>query len=334
PASATSRLVERAPSSRTRSSSAAIRRCRLAASTSSPPVAPPSPSTTAQTGHEPPHPPAHASTPPPAITTPSPGNSRPRNHSETSLGLIGKDGWLSVLIVPPPRLERRPPRVAAPALSAVPRHETVDRHPCLRSLTRRGRGQASQRPFGRIPHRRVLVPHQPCRHGGELCLAGIADRVEDIPYHPVATDPLDRRSGEYLPKPGIIERRQIRETWRPEFRPRRIADLARADGKLVPRTDRQTIVAAVDPVAHLLPQRLRHRPLMLDRQIRDASARIEPPRTVESLRRADIEAAPAGAATLLLRRVPLEFRGGEDRAEEEPVAEIPAEQVRVFPLPA
>src|SRR5690606_34252487 len=74
--------------------------------------------------------------------------------------------------------------------------------------------------------------------------------------------------------------------------------------------------------------------LMLDRQIRDASARIEPPRTVESLRRADIEAAPAGAATLPLRRVPLEFRRGEDRAEEEPVAEIPAEQIRVFPLPA
>ena len=51
------------------------------------------------------------------------------------------------------------------------------------------------------------------------------------------------------------------------------APLAR---ELVPRADRQAIVAAVDAIADRGAQLRRDRPLVLDRQIGDAAARVEP----------------------------------------------------------
>ena len=63
-------------------------------------------------------------------------------------------------------------------------------------------------------------------------------------------------------------------------------------------------------------------PLVLDRQIGDAAPRIEPVGRGKRRGRADVEAAPAGAAMVGLRRVGRELERGEDLAEEQPRAEL------------
>src|SRR5208337_1666214 len=88
--------------------------------------------------------------------------------------------------------------------------------------------------------------------------------------------------------------------------------------KLIPRTDRQTIVAAVNAVSHRCAELMRDLPLMLNCKIGDAAARVEPVWSRESLCRAGVEAAVAGTATISVRRIRRQFRGCENRAQEEP----------------
>jgi peptide-methionine (S)-S-oxide reductase len=71
---------------------------------------------------------------------------------------------------------------------------------------------------------------------------------------------------------------------------RGVAQVARADGELVPRADRQAIVAAIDAVAHLGAQVLGHRALVLDRQVGNAAPRIQPVGRGKGIGRADIQA--------------------------------------------
>ena len=58
----------------------------------------------------------------------------------------------------------------------------------------------------------------------------------------------------------------------------------------------------------------------LDGQVGDAAAGIELERGGDGGGRAGGDAAGAGAATVLLRRVRLQFERGDDLGEEEPVA--------------
>ena len=67
-------------------------------------------------------------------------------------------------------------------------------------------------------------------------------------------------------------------------------------GETVPGTDRQAIVAAIDAVADRFAVFQRNLAFMLDGEIGDAFARVELAAAIERLRRADIEAARAGAA--------------------------------------
>jgi hypothetical protein len=78
----------------------------------------------------------------------------------------------------------------------------------------------------------------------------------------------------------------------------------------------------------------RNRPLVLDGKVRDAAARIEAVGNRESMSRAGIEARPAGAATIDVAFVRLQFGRGEDRAEEQPRTVRAADQVGVLALPA
>ena len=100
----------------------------------------------------------------------------------------------------------------------------------------------------------------------------------------------------------------------------------RALCELVPRTDELAVVAAVDTVAHQRSQVFRDRPRMLDRQVRNAAARIELIRTGDRARRADVDAACAGTATLDRGRVDGERQVREDLAEEEHRARILRQQ--------
>ena len=74
--------------------------------------------------------------------------------------------------------------------------------------------------------------------------------------------------------------------------------------------------------------------LVLDGQVGDAAARIELVGRGEGIGRADVEAAAAAAAMVGLGRVGLELARGEDRAEEQPRAELARDEVGVLALPA
>src|SRR6185295_14183287 len=66
--------------------------------------------------------------------------------------------------------------------------------------------------------------------------------------------------------------------------------------KLVPRTHRKAVVAAVDAVADQRAQFARDRTFVLDGEIGDAAPRIEPVRRRKRRGRADVEAGAAAAA--------------------------------------
>ena len=104
--------------------------------------------------------------------------------------------------------------------------------------------------------------------------------------------------------------------------------------ELVPRADRETVVAAIDAIAHGGAQVARDMPLVLDGEIGDAAPGIELVGRGEGICGADVEAAAAGPAAVPVRRIGREFEGGEDGAEEEPGAEVAADEVRVLALPA
>ena len=73
---------------------------------------------------------------------------------------------------------------------------------------------------------------------------------------------------------------------------------------------------------------------MLDRQIRNAAPRIEPVRRGKRVGRAHVEAGLARAAVIDLGRVRRKLERREDRAEEQPRAMLPRNQVGVLALPA
>src|SRR6202040_2915964 len=97
----------------------------------------------------------------------------------------------------------------------------------------------------------------------------------DIAQKTVAAGALDGGAGEHGAEPGIVEPCKLGETRRRQFHPRQKRRFMPGLGKLVPRAPRETIVAAEDAVADKRTQFVRDRPLVLDRQIRDAAPRIE-----------------------------------------------------------
>ncbi len=113
-----------------------------------------------------------------------------------------------------------------------------------------------------------------------------------------------------------------------------IADLSRGLGEFVPRADGEAVVAAIDSVAEQGAQVRVDRAVVFDGQVRDAAAGVELVGGWEGLGRADVEAGGAGAAVGGFGCVLGQVEGGEDGAEEDPVAEVAAEEVGVFALPA
>ena len=153
-------------------------------------------------------------------------------------------------------------------------------------------------------------------------VAGVADRDQHVAHEPVAADALDRRSGETARGSAASSSasRSASAGARSSRARRRRASRA-ACGELVPRADRQAIVAAIDAVADRRAEFLRDRPLMLDGQVGDAAPRIEPVGRGKGIGRAGVEAGAAGAAMVALRRVGRQLERREDRAEEQPGAD-------------
>ncbi len=124
-------------------------------------------------------------------------------------------------------------------------------------------------------------------------LAGIADRDEHVAHEAVAARALDRGAGEAGPEGGIVEAGEVRERRRGEVLALLEADLAPGLRELVPRADGEAIVAAEHAVADAGPQIRRDVAPVLDGEVRDAAARIEPVGRREGVGRADVEAAAA-----------------------------------------
>ncbi len=74
-------------------------------------------------------------------------------------------------------------------------------------------------------------------------------------------------------------------------------------GEFVPGASGKAIVAAIDAVAHRLPEFERDWALILDREIGNAAPRIELVRRGKGIRRTGVQAGPAGAAAVGLWRV-------------------------------
>ena len=133
---------------------------------------------------------------------------------------------------------------------------------------------------------------------------------------------------------AIVQLEKLGERRRFEIGARLQLLLARRDGELVPWADGETVVAAIDAVADRVAEVVRDRSRVLDREVGDAAARVELVGRGKGVGRAGVEAGAARAAMVRFRRVRRQFRGGEDRAEEEPRAEVAADEVGVLALPA
>ena len=127
--------------------------------------------------------------------------------------------------------------------------------------------------------------------------------ISDVAHEAVAPGALDRRAGETRAEGGVVEPRRARRAAAPRDSSRCTSRASRpACGELVPGADREAVVAAEDAVADAFAQLRRDGPLVLDRQVGDAAPRIEAVGRRKGVRRADVEAAPAGAAAVGLGR--------------------------------
>ena len=98
-------------------------------------------------------------------------------------------------------------------------------------------------------------------------------------------------------------------------------------GEPVPRAGLEAIVAPEDAVADCRAQLKGNGAFQLDRQVRDATPRIELERRGDGRRRAGSDTAGAGPAVVLLRRIGLDGERGDDFREKDPVAELTADKV-------
>ena len=101
-----------------------------------------------------------------------------------------------------------------------------------------------------------------------------------------------------------------------------------------PRTHSQTIVTAEHTVAQRFAKLRRDLAFMLDRQVRKATACVELIRRGERAGRTHVETGAARAAMILLWRIRLNLRGGQDGAEKEPGAVVTRHEIGVLALPA
>ena len=119
--------------------------------------------------------------------------------------------------------------------------------------------QPAKGPDGHPPHLGRCVLETLQHNRNKRHVAGISNRYKHVTQKPVASDPFHRRGGEDLPEFGIIQRRQLGQQRPFQLGPRMEGRLLGDGRELVPRADRQTVVATIDTIAHGLPEFLRDR---------------------------------------------------------------------------
>src|SRR5436190_8522379 len=161
----------------------------------------------------------------------------------------------------------------------------------------------------------------------------VAQADREVAQPALVADAPDRRAAQALvelglrPAEELDQRRAVEAVAHLEVR--LVARLREA----VPGADELAIVAAVNPVANQRPQLYRDRAFVLDREIRDAAARVELVGPDDRLRWTDVDAAAAAAAMLLDRRIRRQRQVGVHLAQKEPGARA-IEKQRVLATPA
>ena len=220
---------------------------------------------------------------------------------------------------PIPAAHARPPR-ARPIPAPAPRASRARERASAQTAMARTSGEAS--------------PSLSATGSGERNIARIAGGDQNIAHETRGSDPLYRTSRKQSPKSGLIEAKQGFEPRRTEFFARREFDLARGSGEFVPGADGEAVVAAIDAIADRGAKLFRDVALVLDGEIGDAAPRVERRRAREGVGRADVEAGAAGAAMIFFRLAARQRQRRENRAQEQPGAEIARDEVGVLALPA
>src|SRR3954470_19387225 len=157
----------------------------------------------------------------------------------------------------------------------------------------------SQRPFDVLAHqRRRIVPPRLQRRDDLWCGRRIAKPDGEVPQPTLIADAPDRRALQPLvevplgPGEQLDQRRAVEAVSRLKIR------LGGRTREAIPRTNRLAVVAAVDTVADERAQFFRYRGLVLDGEVGDAAARVQPVRPANRLGRTDIDAFLAAPTVL------------------------------------
>ena len=161
-------------------------------------------------------------------------------------------------------------------------------------------------------------------------ISDIPQRDADITEQAAAFGAQHRSAGEALFETGIVEREQCDQIRRGKLRSRMRLHQRRFLRELVPRAGSKTIVTTIDAVPDGGAQFDWDAALEFDGQVGNTTTGIEQEGRGDGLRRTRGDAAGAGAATIFLRNIGREFKRGYDFGEEEPVAELAADEIRVL----
>src|SRR5215472_296685 len=173
----------------------------------------------------------------------------------------------------------------------------------------------AKRPNRGTTHQWRFIVEQSLGFHRKTGIAGIADCDEYVAHEARAADALDRALGKQSAECGVVEPGQIGELRGAQRLPRGEFYFVAGHRELVPRTDRQAIVAAIDAIAHQRPKFARDLALVFDGEVGDAAPRIEAVRCRKSRGGTNIEASAAGPAMIGFRRIGGQVERGEDRAE-------------------
>ena len=184
----------------------------------------------------------------------------------------------------------------------------------------------------------IRIVRQPlqCRH--KIRVAAIPHGSHRISTQSQKLGTPHRRSAKLLPKFLRLHLGQPFEPWIHQAFSR-LKLLRRRDRSLaIPRADILTNIAAENVPPHSRPQLFRNRAALLNREIRNAQARIKFSRRNNRLRRTGGYATRARAAAIRSRQVSRKFRRNfqrrEDYSEKQPRAQLLVDDAGVLPDPS
>ena len=163
-----------------------------------------------------------------------------------------------------------------------------------------------------------------------VAVPDISQGHTNIPEESASLDSLDRRTAKKLAELRVVQGKAFAQG-HPNRRARREGSFPRGRRETVPRTRVKAIVATINAIADERPQFERDRAFQLDRQVRDATARIEPMRFRDRAGRARGDAALTTSASRLLWRVGGQLERGQNFAEKNQVPSFGSISIVLLP---